>query len=231
MKRANQTLLLDADDTLWENNIYFERAIAAFYALAAPEGGDCVAMRARINQEERCVIAEYGYGLESFRLALSRAFQALKPERWNAAAESAVSELAAKIATEPIEFVPGALETLRYLAPRHRLVLMTKGDYAEQMRKVALSGIATLFQQVHVVAEKNEQAYRDRLPGLGAPPQACWMIGNSPKSDINPALAAGLNAVFVPHPHTWVLEQDEIVPCAGRQCLRLDQIADLQAHF
>ena len=31
-----------------------------------------------------------------------------------------------------------------------------------------------------------------------------WMIGNSPKSDINPALACGLHAVFIHHPHTWV---------------------------
>ncbi len=47
-------------------------------------------------------------------------------------------------------------------------------------------------------------------------PERTWMIGNSPKSDINPALAAGLNAVFVPHAHTWVLEKQEIVPGEGR---------------
>lgn len=231
MKRTRQTLLLDADDTLWENNIYFERAIAAFYAVAAPQGGDYAVMRAHINQEERRVIAEYGYGLESFRLALSRAFQAIAPTRWNDEAQAAVGRLADQIASEPIEFVPGALETLNYLAPRHRLVLMTKGDYGEQMRKVALSGIAGMFKQVHVVAEKNVQAYRERIAGLGVPPRECWMIGNSPKSDINPALAAGLNAVFIPHPHTWVLEQDEIVPCEGRHCLQVRQIAELQEHF
>ncbi|MGH9518876.1 MAG: HAD family hydrolase [Terriglobales bacterium] len=231
MKRQNQVLLLDADDTLWENNIYFERAIAAFYELAAPGGGDRAAIRARINLEERRVIAEIGYGLESFHLALTRAFQALAPERWNQGAQAAVRDLAASIAAEPIEFVAGARETLEYLARRHRLLLMTKGDYAEQMRKVKLSGIGGMFEQVHVVAEKNEQAYRERLPGLGTPPELCWMVGNSPKSDINPALAAGLNAVFVPHPHTWVLEQDEIIPCGDRHCLRLERILQLQEHF
>ena len=235
MKRRNQVLLLDADDTLWENNIYFERAIAAFYELAEPRregrGGDRAAMRARINQEERRVIAEIGYGLESFHLALTRAFQALAPDRWNDEAQRAVARLAASIAAEPIVFVSGAQETLEYLARRHRLVLMTKGDYAEQMRKVKLSGIAGMFEQVHVVAEKNEQAYRERLRGMAAPREECWMVGNSPKSDINPALAAGLNAVFIPHPHTWVLEQDEIVTCAGRHCLCLERISDLREHF
>ena len=43
-------------------------------------------------------------------------------------------------------------------------------------------------------------------------PARTWMIGNSPKSDINPALEAGLNAVFVPHAHTWALENQDIGP-------------------
>jgi len=37
-----------------------------------------------------------------------------------------------------------------------------------------------------------------------------FMIGNSPRSDINPALKAGLGAVFIPHPETWEHEHAEI---------------------
>ncbi|MGH9480784.1 MAG: HAD family hydrolase [Terriglobales bacterium] len=269
MSLEGQVLLLDADDTLWENNVYFERAIERFYALVEPGGGSRVArpplagaalplvglwpgvaprqrtpagaqgvsklprkaMRERINQEERRVIAEIGYGLESFTLALTRAFQALAPERWGPEARTAVGQLAASIAAEPIEFVPGAVETLRYLAPRHRLLLVTKGDFAEQSRKVALSGVAPLFEQVHVLPEKDEAAYRERLAALDARPESCWMIGNSPKSDINPALRAGLNAVLIPHPHTWMLEQDSIISSPGPYFLRLERIADLRLHF
>jgi putative hydrolase of the HAD superfamily len=228
---AGWTLLLDADDTLWENNVYFERAIEHFYQLVAPEGGDRAVMRERINAHERRVIAEIGYGLGSFQVALTRAFQDLAPGRWNAEAADAVAELAARIAAEPIELVPEAEATLRYLAPRHRLVLMTKGDYAEQTRKVELSGLKPLFEQVHVVPEKTAAAYRERVAGMAAVPDACWMIGNSPKSDINPALEAGLNAVLIPHPWTWVLEQDAVEPRPGRQFLQLERLADLRRHF
>ncbi len=42
------------------------------------------------------------------------------------------------------------------------------------------------------------------------------MIGNSPKSDINPAMACGWNAVYVPHARTWGLEREEIRPGEGR---------------
>ena len=47
-------------------------------------------------------------------------------------------------------------------------------------------------------------------PRNGLATALTWMVGNSPKSDINPALAAGLNAVFVPHDNTWILEHEEL---------------------
>ncbi|HWG38141.1 MAG TPA: HAD family hydrolase [Terriglobales bacterium] len=231
MRHEGQVLLIDADDTLWENNVYFERAIEGFYELVAPGATDRTAVREHINQEERKVIAEMGYGLASFRVALSRAFQIVAPQRWNAAAAAAVEALAQRIAGEGIEFLPDAIETLRYLAPRHRLRLLTKGDFAEQSRKVELSGVRTWFEHVEVVPEKDETVYRAQLAQVGMPAEHCWMVGNSPKSDINPALAAGMNAVFIPHPQTWVLEHDEIVVCGQGRCLELPAFRDLQVHF
>lgn len=228
---TRQVLFLDADDTLWENNIYFERAIERFYELLGEV--DRGAARAEINRQERRVITEIGYGLATFRLALERAFQNLAGQNWNPAAAAAIAELAAAIAAEPIQFLPGALETLRYLAPRHRLFLLTKGDYAEQTGKVSRAGVAPLFEQVHVLAEKNLAAYEARLQSLAVAPTSCWMIGNSPKSDINPALAAGMNAVLIPHPHTWVLEHEELERPAvpDCQCLQLERITGLRGYF
>ena len=57
------------------------------------------------------------------------------------------------------------------------------------------------------------------------------MIGNSPKSDINPALAAGLNAVLVPHPHTWVLEHQELRGGQNGRFLMVEKFSDLRSHF
>jgi putative hydrolase of the HAD superfamily len=58
------------------------------------------------------------------------------------------------------------------------------------------------------------------------------MVGNSPKSDINPAMAAGINAVFVPHDNTWILEHETVNPAPeGCRLLEVDKFADLQRHF
>ena len=59
-----------------------------------------------------------------------------------------------------------------------------------------------------------------------------WMIGNSPKSDINPALEAGLHAVFVPHNNTWELERGEVRPEFGNgRLLQVGSFGKLREHF
>jgi putative hydrolase of the HAD superfamily len=80
------------------------------------------------------------------------------------------------------------------------------------------------------VKEKDAAAYRRLVAERGMDRAVAWMIGNSPKSDVNPALEAGLNAVFVPHAHTWVLEKQELRPGKGR-LLVLEKFEDLRERF
>jgi putative hydrolase of the HAD superfamily len=100
----------------------------------------------------------------------------------------------------------------------------------EQKLKIDRSGLGPRFAHTAIVKEKDAAAYRALVDARAMDPSRTWMIGNSPKSDINPALEAGLNAVFVPHQHTWTLERQEIRPGPGR-LLMLDRFPDLRSHF
>ena len=83
-----------------------------------------------------------------------------------------------------------------------------------------------------IVKEKDAAAYRALIAERGMETERTWMVGNSPKSDINPALAAGLNAVFVPHGDTWILEHDEIVvPDPPNRLLTVENFGMLREHF
>jgi putative hydrolase of the HAD superfamily len=62
-------------------------------------------------------------------------------------------------------------------------------------------------------------------------PAESWMVGNSPRSDINPALAAGLNAVFIPHNDTWHMELEELNTLGEGQLLTLTRFTELRDHF
>lgn len=205
-----QHLLIDADDTLWENNIYFERAIANFISFLNHHEYTPEQVRSVLNDVERECIVKHGYGLHSFAHALINTFERLSLEPLTPALHETINGFAHTIAEHPVEIMPGVPETLQYLSARHNLILLTKGHLAEQTGKIERSGLKHYFSAVEVVAEKHVGTYRDMISRYDLPCEFSWMVGNSPKSDINPALAVGLNAVFVPHGNTWVLEHEEV---------------------
>jgi len=143
-----------------------------------------------------------------------------------------IASFAQSIADQEIELLPGVAQTLATLASRHKCILVTKGDELEQRDKLRRSGLAEHFAAVEVLPEKTGPAYRTLARHHKFEANVTWMIGNSPKSDINPALAAGFHAVFIPHDFTWVLEH-EIVhqPPLGQHLLELSHFRDLTHHF
>ncbi len=232
MPTTPQTLLFDADDTLWENNIYFERAIASFISYLDHRVHSPAEVRDRLNACEHATISKYGYGLASFRRSLVDCFEQLSdlpitPER-----HASIVAFTEAIATTGVELMPGVEDTLRTLSGRHRLLLVTKGNFEEQTDKLVRSGLQPHFGAVEVLREKNPAAYREIVERHAIDPSTTWMIGNSPRSDINPALAAGLHAVFLPHDFTWVMEHEVIdEPPPGQQLLELRSFAELLNHF
>lgn len=227
-----QTLLIDADDTLWENNIYFERAIANFISFLNHHEYSPEQVREVLNDVERDCIVKHGYGLHSFAHALVDTFERLAVEPLTPALHETIHGFAHTIAGHPVEVLAGVPETLRYLSARHHLILMTKGAIAEQTGKVERSGLAEYFSAVEIVSEKDVPTYRSVVSKHLLPNDTTWMVGNSPKSDINPALAAGLNAVFVPHDNTWILEHEEVVTAKPpTRLLVLKNFGELREHF
>jgi putative hydrolase of the HAD superfamily len=229
---SGQTLLIDADDTLWENNIYFERAIAAFISYLNHHKYSAAEVRKALNAVERETILAHGYGLSSFTRSLVTCFERLSPAPVTEEKAQRILGFARSIAEQEIELLPGVEATLAELASRHRLILMTKGNHAEQADKLARSGLSNFFSFVEIVAEKDPPTYREVLHRHELTPHTSWMIGNSPKSDINPALEAGLHAVFLFHKDTWVLEHAEIATAPeGQQLIELDSFAKLCELF
>lgn len=227
-----QTLLFDADDTLWENNIYFERAIASFITYLDHRVHSPEEVRSHLNTVERATIAQHGYGTKSFRRSLVHCFEQLTDAPMTPEKHRRIESFAESIAEQEIELLRGVEATLPLLAERHELHMVTKGNLAEQNDKLDRSGLRPWFTEVEVLAEKSESAYRGLATKHKFNPETTWMIGNSPRSDINPSLAAGLNAIFIPHDFTWVLEHEVVdQPPAGQTLLELASFSDLLLHF
>lgn len=230
--KGRQTLLIDADDTLWENNIYFERAIGHFISFLNHHEFSPEQVRAVLNDVERECIVKHGYGLNSFAHALVDTFERLSDKPVTPELHAQIRSFTHAITDHPVEILPKVPETLEYLATKHRLIMVTKGAMAEQSGKVERSGLKKTFEAIEIVPEKDAAAYEAVIEKYSLMRESTWMIGNSPKSDINPALAVGLHAVFVPHGNTWILEHDEVNAAQPpQQLLIVGSFAELHEHF
>jgi putative hydrolase of the HAD superfamily len=232
VRLSGQTLLIDADDTLWENNIYFERAITAFISYLDHRIHTPEEVREHLNLCERATISAHGYGLESFRRSLVSCFEQLSDTPVTPDRHARILSFSEAIASNEIELMPAVNETLTQLQKRHRLIMVTKGNEVEQTDKLERSGLRPLFNAVEILTEKDPSAYRDVVLRHRCDPASTWMVGNSPKSDINPALAAGLSAVFIPHDFTWVLEHEPVDrPTQNLQLLELGAFVEMLRYF
>ena len=227
---SRQHLLIDADDTLWENNVYFEEAFDEFVDYLDHSSMTPVEVRAVLDEIETANIKIHGYGAANFARNLAQCFERLAEREIRGEDLRIVRSFAERILEHPMELIQGVEETLAYLAARHELTLFTKGHPEEQKLKIDRSGLGSHFSHTAIVREKDAEAYASLARERGLDIARTWMVGNSPKSDINPALAAGLNAVYVPHPRTWGLEREEIQNANGR-LLVVENFAELRAHF
>jgi putative hydrolase of the HAD superfamily len=225
-----QSLIFDADDTLWENNVYFERAFEEFVEFLSHSSLTPEQVRAVLDEIELVNNRIHGYGTLNFARNLRETYVHLAERDVREEDLRTVAALAERILESPMEVIAEVPETLEYLASRHDLTLFTKGHAAEQRLKIDRSGLGRFFSHTGIVKEKDAAAYRALVRERGMLPECTWMIGNSPKSDINPAIEVGLNAVFVPHAHTWVLEKQDLRPGNSR-LLVIESFAGLRDWF
>ncbi len=224
--QATRTLLIDADDTLWENNVYFERVAGDFVAVLGERGYRSDQVNRILWETEQRNVKMTGYGSSAFCQSLhevARVLGAADLEAW-------IVEQEQWIFHHPIELMPGVRDTMPRLFASNRLIMVTKGRAEEQLGKLERSGLAGFFHDTEIVFEKTIKTYRQVVRQHQLDAGTTWMIGNSPRSDINPAKAAGLRTIFIPYHTTWQHGIEEISPNGG-ETIVLEHFGELAGRF
>jgi len=181
---TRNTLLIDADDTLWENNIFFESVIARFILRLEHLGYTPEYIRHILNETERRNIRQHGYGVRSFLRSLEETYLKLSGNMARREIVKEIEEIGAELENTPPRILDGVPETLAYLSKHHRLILLTKGEHAEQVGKVERSGLQSHFEAIEIVLEKDSETYGRMIEQFKIVKSQGWMVGNSPRSDI-----------------------------------------------
>jgi len=228
--KRRQNLIFDADDTLWENNVIFERVVDDFIDWLAHPTQDAAAIRQILAEIEEANIVAHGYGSQVFLRSLKECFTHLTERPVSAVEQARFDDFAEAFAHNKVELIRDVADVLDELATRHDLYLVTKGRPEEQQRKIEASGLDHHFLGIDIVPVKEPATYRRIVAARDLDTGRTWMIGNSPKSDIVAARTAGLRAVFVPHPNTWAHEHAELDE-SDPHILRVETFAELATHF
>lgn len=230
---TRQTLIFDADDTLWENNIYFLAAIEEFLTWLDHAELTRAAIREILDEVEAANRGPNGYGARAFARNLRQTFRRISSLGENDPREVEAERFGLRILEQSMQMMDGVEATLEALAPAHDLFLLTKGEEEEQRLKIERSGLNRFFAAAIVTQEKSPETYLEVVETFDLDVHATWMIGNSPRSDINPALVSGLNAIYIPHARSWHLEIEALVapPSEAQILLELASIRDLAPIF
>jgi putative hydrolase of the HAD superfamily len=230
MNAREQVVLIDADDTLWENNIYFEQVRTQYLDWMKDLGCDVEQVSRTIDLIERKNVRLNGYGGENFVESLKETYLCFRAHAGHAESEIiTIDEMASQVRCHPIQLLEGVAESLGILSRRHQTILLTKGNPVEQTRKIETSGLAGYFKAIEIVKEKDVDSFRELIARRQLPKRDTCMVGNSPKSDINPAVAAGIRAFYIPHARTWEMEREEL--CISDQIIILERFSELLRHL
>lgn len=222
------TLLIDADDTLWENiTVFYE--INARYAQWVAPADDPDAINLELDQIQKSFVGTYGYGRETFEHSLIEGIRRFANREPNGEDLAKVTELVRPLQWEDLVPYDGVEDTLTALGSTNRLILVTKGNEQEQLAKIERTGLGGCFEALEILAEKTAAEYARIVAEHNITVDDSWMIGNSPKSDILPALEVGLGAVHIPHEQTWSLELAELPE--HPRLLRRQRFTDLVELF
>ncbi len=218
-------ICLDADDTLWHNQLWFDRSFGAFARLMAPFAPADEVQRL-LDATEHRNLGAYGYGAKGFILSMIETASDLAGDALQPATVRELLAIGREMLAHPVEPLEGVADALPALASRAPLVLVTKGDLHHQEAKVAASGFGAYFTGVEVVSDKHPETYARIFERYGTAPEHAVMAGNSMRSDVLPVLEAGAWAVFIPFEGTWVHEDAE-APAGHPRYRELPRLADL----
>lgn len=227
MGGGRPAVVFDGDDTLWKTQELYAAATSEFYQLLEAMGFDGSRVRSLFRSYNRPVPGKGQRPKERRNRAVTETYATLCRESGCAFDRQVVKEIVKTneriyaVDPRPME---NAQEALSRLAERAKVVLFSGGDDEVQRRKLTKVSLASYFdERIYVVPEKSKGALRHVLKEERLDPRETWMVGNSPRFDINPALELGLNCIWL-HTGFWREDMDEFAALPTFVAFTLDEV-------
>jgi len=218
-------IAFDADDTLWDNELYFQEAEKKFCELLEDFLPQHTVSR-ELLQTEIKNISLYGYGIKAFMLSMIETAIRITDKNVTSGTVEKIIGFGQELLDKPVQLIDGVEDVLKSLKTKYRLVMATKGDLLDQERKLKKSKLAEYFHHTEIMSEKKEADFEKLIRHLDIKASELLMIGNSIKSDILPVLNIGGHGIHIPYHVTWAHEKAE-TPIHHENFRQVERIRDV----
>jgi putative hydrolase of the HAD superfamily len=222
-------IAFDADDTLWDNEAYFQEIEQKFCSLLH-DYHPAHTLSRELLQTEVKNLSLYGYGIKGFILSMIETSLRVSDKTIPLHIIEKIIGYGKELLEKPVVIMDDVEIVLEDLKQKYRLVMATKGDLLDQHRKLHKSGLGHYFHHIEIMTEKSEADYEKLIKRLDIKPGEFAMVGNSLKSDILPVLHIGGHGFHIPYHTTWAHEKIE-VKIDNKNFRQLTSIKDLAAHL
>lgn len=225
-----KVMVFDADDTLWDNQSYFDKAEDVFTE-ELKEYGTADELSAELFKTESANMPILGYGAKAVCISMMETALAVSGNKVPGENLSRILSAAKSLLNLPATPLPDVVQTLKALKDcgRYKLILLTKGDMLDQENKLRRSGLGDFFDKAIVVSNKSRKEYLDLCQSENIKPSEMVMVGNSFKSDIQPAIEIGGYGIHIPFHTMWQHEVTEEFDHPN--IIRLDSFGELNKIF
>ncbi len=204
------TIAFDADDTLWDNEIFFRESEREFCKLINSHNPNLTEKEIMpvLFDNEVGNLSIYGFGVKSFVLSAIETAGKLLNNDVPYSIISSIVKIGRNQLMQPVTLLADVEDTLKRLkeSGKYRLVVATKGDLLDQESKIKRSGLEQYFERTIIMSDKREDDYLKMIKSLNCKPEKLVMIGNSFKSDILPVVNLGGRGIYIPYHTTWAHE-------------------------
>jgi putative hydrolase of the HAD superfamily len=209
------TIAFDADDTLWDNEIFFRESEREFCKLINSHNPNLTEKEIMpvLFDNEVGNLSIYGFGVKSFVLSAIETAGKLLNNDVPYSIISSIVQIGRNQLMQPVTLLADVEDTLKRLkeSGKYRLVVATKGDLLDQESKIKRSGLEQYFERTIIMSDKREEDYRKMIKSLNCKPEKLVMVGNSFKSDILPVVNLGGRGIYIPYHTTWAHEVVETI--------------------
>jgi len=223
-------VIFDGDDTLWRAQPIFKAVLRSFYDQLVQQGfalSEATSLFLSINRD---LLQKMRFARDRLSLAMVSTYETLCSRAGVDVKHSVLRglvDLAEEVYARSPEPMEGAYRVLATLQHEYELYFYSGGIAETQIRRLAQSGLLDFFQErVFVLGIKDSEALNGILSRAKLRPETSWMVGNSPKFDLLPALHTGLKGIWM-CTGVWREEIEDIGLVPVHAAFSLDEVASI----